>query len=952
MASDFVGREAELSVLEAVCSRANAEGRPGTALLTGPPGVGKTRLLLELSRRQRLAIKLSIGGYQSGTQVPLAAAADLLRTLAKVPDAGVSLDTVLFRANHIDDRPLEPVGVFEAAHRAMVRLQGPILILLDDLQWVDELSIALCSYLIRAAEAEGKGLALIAASRSGGAGATLYEAITRALGSDRATTIALGPLQRDDGVRLARQWMPQISPERAEQLWRSAQGSPFWLGVLARSHGAQDLDVYLIARERVLGRDANQLLSILVVASRPLSTLDLDALLGWADARVDQAAAELERSGFVVVEGQSIRFVHELIRSSAEHRLPMAHRRQLHAQLGRWLEKQAGDDVQLLLEALAHVRKAELDVTNLAIHVVQSPQRRLVGQEGLRQLSEVADSAGFIGPLATNLHHQVALLASELGEQRIAMERWTQLATSVSDPVLRAKAYLGASRAALRIVDRRDEALPLLARAQREMVADPIVEVEMVAHHANLLRVLEHRMDEARRVAERAVTLARAHWAHSESSQMSSQERDAWMTALQVAFDAAVMEDDAPEMLRISEEMTSIARGSEHSMLTAALSTCSAQWFVGRTAEAIDQARRGWSHSHDRVLPMLILATGSTLAGKLIELGFLGEAEEVISECVELERRVGGPSARLAIAKVATRSIHELRHLVWFSRGYWRDAAESLEREVALQPDPHYRLHLHGNMVVWLTRCGGRTRITDVDRHLLAGAEDAVAAGCRRCNREMALRFAEAFVRVGRLDEAREALHDWDLDGRPAEPGDQLWRRHIGALIELADHQSTTGIHELQAVVEERLRRGLIASLLWARLDLAAALSSIDSSRAATELRWAGIEAGAAGAATEQGLAEIGLRRLGVRTWRRGRASDGQAVLTRLTDRERQIAGLVAAGFSNPEIANKLFLSRKTIERHVSNVLARTGTRNRTDLARLVSRATAEVAAEGIPGRD
>jgi DNA-binding NarL/FixJ family response regulator len=48
---------------------------------------------------------------------------------------------------------------------------------------------------------------------------------------------------------------------------------------------------------------------------------------------------------------------------------------------------------------------------------------------------------------------------------------------------------------------------------------------------------------------------------------------------------------------------------------------------------------------------------------------------------------------------------------------------------------------------------------------------------------------------------------------------------------------------------------------------------------------------------------------------------------------------LIAAGNSNPEIANTLFLSRKTIERHVSNILARTNTRNRTDLARLVSKA-------------
>jgi DNA-binding NarL/FixJ family response regulator len=55
---------------------------------------------------------------------------------------------------------------------------------------------------------------------------------------------------------------------------------------------------------------------------------------------------------------------------------------------------------------------------------------------------------------------------------------------------------------------------------------------------------------------------------------------------------------------------------------------------------------------------------------------------------------------------------------------------------------------------------------------------------------------------------------------------------------------------------------------------------------------------------------------------------------------------LVAAGNSNPEIANTLFLSRKTIERHVSNVLARTGARNRTDLARMVSNLTPSASAE------
>jgi DNA-binding NarL/FixJ family response regulator len=78
---------------------------------------------------------------------------------------------------------------------------------------------------------------------------------------------------------------------------------------------------------------------------------------------------------------------------------------------------------------------------------------------------------------------------------------------------------------------------------------------------------------------------------------------------------------------------------------------------------------------------------------------------------------------------------------------------------------------------------------------------------------------------------------------------------------------------------------------------------------------------------------------LGVRTWRRGPASAASAsstLLSTLTDREREVAELLASGNSNPEIASELFLSRKTVERHVSNVLAKLGARNRAEVAALV----------------
>ena len=69
---------------------------------------------------------------------------------------------------------------------------------------------------------------------------------------------------------------------------------------------------------------------------------------------------------------------------------------------------------------------------------------------------------------------------------------------------------------------------------------------------------------------------------------------------------------------------------------------------------------------------------------------------------------------------------------------------------------------------------------------------------------------------------------------------------------------------------------------------------------------------------------------MGVRTWRRGGAP---VSANALTDREQEIASLVRAGASNPEIAAQLFLSRKTVEHHLSNALAKLGVRNRAELA-------------------
>lgn len=77
-----------------------------------------------------------------------------------------------------------------------------------------------------------------------------------------------------------------------------------------------------------------------------------------------------------------------------------------------------------------------------------------------------------------------------------------------------------------------------------------------------------------------------------------------------------------------------------------------------------------------------------------------------------------------------------------------------------------------------------------------------------------------------------------------------------------------------------------------------------------------------------------GIRR-GPRTLHR-RATSGWASLT---DAETRIAGLVARGWSNPDIASELFLSRRTVQTHVSNILAKLGLKSRLEIMREAVRA-------------
>jgi DNA-binding NarL/FixJ family response regulator len=93
-------------------------------------------------------------------------------------------------------------------------------------------------------------------------------------------------------------------------------------------------------------------------------------------------------------------------------------------------------------------------------------------------------------------------------------------------------------------------------------------------------------------------------------------------------------------------------------------------------------------------------------------------------------------------------------------------------------------------------------------------------------------------------------------------------------------------------------------------------------------------------------IANRALRELGVRAWRRSAHEAGAGVLHDLSARELEVARLVAEGSSNREIADQLALSPRTVERHLTNSLAKLGARNRTELAALVHTGSVRVSTD------
>lgn len=921
--AELVGRQVEVKALAAACARAAREKKVIAVLVEGAPGMGKTRLLREGLELQPIGVRVHVTGYEPESDLPFAVGRELIAALIRSsPEARDSLAPVIQATTRED--PLAWPAVFEAAHLAVSA--GPALVIaVDDFQWSDHQSTALLHYLIRGADEEDVPVAFVIAGRPSKPISVLAPSLHRLLGN-RLTRIALDPLDEQSALKLARSANPLLDRAAAKRVAIRSQGSPFWCELLATA-GDPEGDVGRIVGDALapLSRDAASAFVTVVLLARPVHIDEIAQIHNWTLERAHIAEEQLTPTPLIVRHGDTIQVAHDLVRDASHRHIPAAACLRVHRSIATWLDGHPENDVTLLLSAARHRKAAGLDHAETIRRIFKSSTRRFVGRDGLETILELVDALPPDHPQEVELQHGAATLASELGQHSVALARWYAVADRLGDPVERARAWLAASDAA-QYLERPEEARACLARSRRGDAIDPTLSIEIDAADAAIARWLEHQPDQARRLTAAALQQART----LASSATSSAHADgrfhaAYLRVLTLASVDAMQRNAPAEILPLTDEMDAVAKhlGATASV-EAGLRTGSALMLLGRLREAEDRLGPAWMSARRAFLPDHALDVGSWLVWTRYLRGRLQEAYEAAIECSTLAARTGEESRPAKIASVWSKVIQ----ISCGDRDAALDALRAICRE---EMDPHHRIIVHESIARWSARIYEAAAADDVRASLRAGLADAETARCDRCSSQFNLAAVEALVRIGATDEAaqwmqlrgasqaRTLLEKWNIT------------RATASLAQEGDgrHQSTT----LRDAVETADRIGLGLEAIWARLDLGKTIAQSDSGAAIAILQDARGLAENAGAILEEQLAGRYLRRLGVRTWRRGRAEPPREGLHSLTEREREIARLVTDGATNPQIAQSLFLSRKTVERHVSNIFSKLGVKNRAELA-------------------
>jgi DNA-binding CsgD family transcriptional regulator/transcriptional regulator with XRE-family HTH domain len=931
----LVGRDDEAALLrQAVAELAAGRGR--AVWVEGEPGIGKSALLAAGLARAALrgCRVLWAAADESLARFPLWVLLECLQVGPEGPDAARAQIAALLRGEGASG--LTPGdAVLAAAERLLLLVEqwcaaSPVMLVVDDMQWSDEVSLSVWERLRR--PVRQMPLLLVAACRPVPRRAQLAT-LRRSLADHDAVMIRLGPLAHEQVAELTARLTGAIAGPALRQAANQAGGNPLYLREMLDALLREDqiriragiaeltptgtgapasLAAAIASRLDFLSEDTRSVLRTAALLGPECSIRHLGDLAGRTASQLTGVLDEAVTAGVLAGSTTGLAFRHPLIRQALYEQIPAALRAALHRQAAHALA-QTGAAVEVVAEQLlAGPEQKDAWVPGWLADGAAWALTYRAPQVAVQLLGWVLQQPSNTDPRREALTNCMVAALFRLGRY----EEVEQLAPTVlarTTDVETAGRMAWTLGYALFRAGRGDEAQAVTNQVLKDRTLDKVWRARIGAFQAMALTNIG-------RYAEGQAAAAQAEAAGEQAN-----DHLAIGYALHALSVAQIRQQDDPAAVQAIDRALAV---------------------IGEQQDTTDL--RG-------------LLLGNRMVA-LNNLGRLAEAEHALAHAVTLAERTGSPP-RLAATRVQVAD-------VYFYRGRWDNALAELDAAADLvASDPIRRIWLHGIAALIALhrddpaalnhhlRATGDLQITDGElRHLQRWLLTAQALAAERDGQpEQALdQLLTAFI------EPPSTLENPDLgsncylwlpdvtrlalsQGRPATAEaittaciTQAHKQPRPETMAVAQH--CRGLLDsdpaLLATAADTYHNGGFPLYRAHALENQAVLLAErgDTPAARTAYREAIDTYTSLDAAWDIHRADARLRRLAIRYNQRRRPATGRAALT---PTELTISHLVADGHTNPEIAAQLQLSRRTVETHITHILAKLDAHSRLDITRL-----------------
>jgi DNA-binding SARP family transcriptional activator len=387
----LIGRRTELHALRQAWEMArDGEGR--LVFVLGETGIGKSRLVAELTADAADGgTRVAVGrAYGSASVQPFGVWVDAVRTAGLLDDIDVGRPALIELGRLFPELEApRPLATMAPGHAAQARLfealaelcqrvaaASPLVLVLEDLQWADEMSLELLSFLSDRIPAWPALVIGTARSEELAAVPGLRRVLERLAQHHPDATLELSPLSREDTSALIRAHARPVDRADASllgQIWNVSAGNPLVIVESVRALYDQEVPAHIALlplpktvgetigrRLDRLGEPAAQVAAVVAVIGR---AFDFELLHRVTLLEASEAAAAIEQlvgSGVLHAVGERLAMTHERIQQAAYERLLAPAQRLWHQRVAE------------SLEALARERGEPLEPATLAHHLAEA----------------------------------------------------------------------------------------------------------------------------------------------------------------------------------------------------------------------------------------------------------------------------------------------------------------------------------------------------------------------------------------------------------------------------------------------------------------------------------------------------------------------------------------------------------------------------------------------------